>query len=730
MKIFAGTIAIAVSLHLAVNAQETKDWKVRAKELDLSETAIAQLERDSILVTDNTYKQVFSPYFGGGTAFITSDALLNAYHTLYEESIFRLESTNAGRLSLFLKIVLGGLKGADGGITGNDDLKKRAGRRARLVTGIAYRLLDDEFRFNDPELDSILDDETKRIISATGQRMPEWLGVSSDSFMGIDYNRYKPRGFYTRSERLSRYFRAMAWLQSIPFRIDHDEEFLAFLMLKETVEYVDDHGLIDYGRLLGSPDNIDVLNCPGYTSGNIDLSGKDLEQLKEHYRKIATDRQTNQINDAAPGLRILSACQTPGALLFSKTTGPERVLPSGLDVATAMGSDYAGRLLGDPASDLQKNIALTKSRFKGIPGAPSNHGPRQLSSLYYTYLYALQALVDAPESDAPDFMRTTAWTVKSLNTLLGSWAQMRHTWSLQAKQCIQWVCASDSPSGFVEPEPDFFARMADLAHETRKLLNQTGALEPDYQMFAEHLRYFERTCGKLKNRDEFEKRFHALQSHEQACLLLAYGLLDCSPSTAEWGSPEHYQESKAWIIKLANDIENNHIDRHPEIKRKFDLLNGLLIYRWDKLGYTCRRLEVIAHKQLRGKAFSASDSAFIKDFGKELADLMFYEGNSYLNPRDDAPRIVDVYSHINKTAKHLHVGVSRTRELLVLYPWQGQTYLCRGAVMPYYEFSHPTRLNDAEWKEMLDSKNRPTIPEWFAPIVDGRGLHPPTHLRD
>jgi hypothetical protein len=41
-------------------------------------------------------------------------------------------------------------------------------------------------------------------------------------------------------------------------------------------------------------------------------------------------------------------------------------------------------------------------------------------------------------------------------------------------------------------------------------------------------------------------------------------------------------------------------------------------------------------------------------------------------------------------------------------------------VLPYYEFQHPRRLTDAEWKTLLDSRERPPLPEWIQPLA-GRG---------
>ena len=304
-------------------------------------------------------------------------------------------------------------------------------------------------------------------------------------------------------------------------------------------------------------------------------------------------------------------------------------------------------------------------------------------------------------------MHSEPWAVKNLNTLLGSWAQMRHTWTLQAKQSIVWVCATGSPSGFVEPEPEFFARLADLAAGTKKLLNESGALETDYQSVISDIRNFEEMFCDIATYDEITEQFHKLPSEDKARYLLGYGLIDMAPSATE--------NVMEWLAAFRTDIEEGNMDQHPEIKRRLDSMNGELPEKWDDLERICRRLESIAHKELRGIPFSDSENIFLGDFGKELAGIMFYYGNSYLNPRDDAPRVIDVYSDLD-TGQHLEVGVARARELLVLYPWQGQTYLCRGAIMPYYEFTSPARLNDAEWKALLDSEDRPAEPDWRTAI--------------
>jgi hypothetical protein len=99
---------------------------------------------------------------------------------------------------------------------------------------------------------------------------------------------------------------------------------------------------------------------------------------------------------------------------------------------------------------------------------------------------------------------------------------------------------------------------------------------------------------------------------------------------------------------------------------------------------------------------------------------MLYGGNSYDVPKDDAPRIVDVMSNPG-IGKVLEVGIGRPRYLWVLYPWEGNDVLCRGAVLPYFELASSARLDDAAWRKLLDSSRRPDQPGWLAGLVSPGG---------
>lgn len=56
--------------------------------------------------------------------------------------------------------------------------------------------------------------------------------------------------------------------------------------------------------------------------------------------------------------------------------------------------------------------------------------------------------------------------------------------------------------------------------------------------------------------------------------------------------------------------------------------------------------------------------------------------------------------------------------------------LSKGAVMPYYEFTHEKRLTDGEWKALLDSPERPSPTTWVAPLLGKEDLGASDEIED
>lgn len=89
------------------------------------------------------------------------------------------------------------------------------------------------------------------------------------------------------------------------------------------------------------------------------------------------------------------------------------------------------------------------------------------NNIYNAWLAALRTL-SAPTTDSkyPEAMRTRAWAMKTLNTQMGSWTELRHDTLLYVKQSYTVPGLCSYPAGFVEPRPEFWQAMKVLAETT------------------------------------------------------------------------------------------------------------------------------------------------------------------------------------------------------------------------------------------------------------------------
>ena len=202
-------------------------------------------------------------------------------------------------------------------------------------------------------------------------------------------------------------------------------------------------------------------------------------------------------------------------------------------------------------------------------------------------------------------------------------------------------------------------------------------------------------------------------------------LLACLKVQPQHGEEQAYlKKAAAELRHLAECFDQGIVPDNERLRMFLAQHHADIRPLWDTLFEVCRQMETLAHKQLRGRPLSEDDEHFIKAYGCRIAGVMLYGGNAYLVPRDDAPRAIDVHYDPN-TGRYLEVGIARPRALYVLYPYKGGEVLCRGAVMPYYEFAHGERLTDDAWKALLDSDGRPGIPEWLRPIAASTGIGRP-----
>src|SRR5207245_2261367 len=142
-------------------------------------------------------------------------------------------------------------------------------------------------------------------------------------------------------------------------------------------------------------------------------------------------------------------------VLWDADKVPRRV-PSCLDVAfAALGNNQAVPLLAERMTagshryrdklNYQHNLAAVRNVID------AQHPSAWDENLYMGWLAVLREL-SRPTTDEkyPEALRTKAWAMKSLNTQLASWTQLRHDTILYVKQSYTMRETCCYPAGFVE----------------------------------------------------------------------------------------------------------------------------------------------------------------------------------------------------------------------------------------------------------------------------------------
>lgn len=502
--------------------------------------------------------QILSPSYGTPPElripiFVTSDSVLHLYHLFFDQILKYLEATEfhndlSSMLSALLRSSIAQYKGFDGTL-------KEAARRNLAFLSIAVKLLDPEAPVpNDvPEIRQELE-----LIDAHDSLAPSPLmnydcpedcnpcGImpadiacqARGACTCEDYTQYIPRGHYTVSEELTRYFKAMMWLGRIGFRTRSEMETIQSVLLTDALNASEFDGVtaadIWYriydvtGFLIGAADDLTFFeyqeaanNAFGDSFDMTELASSDnLEALKGELDKLREPRILSGFVSAfldeteytkgfrfmgqryapdsyvlgqlvwdhvGPNLNheaiapILQLCGAPDATCEQVMSdielsncicvnAPElcRFMPKGLDLMAVLGSETASTVL-EPDIDycgFEQALEDLKSEFADY------ERQQWRQNVYFYWLDVLTPLHQELAEGYPNWMRTTAWGTKQLNTQLTSWAELRHDTILYVKQSYTPPTLGMSPSspemyGTVEPVPQFFARLGDLAAYTR-----------------------------------------------------------------------------------------------------------------------------------------------------------------------------------------------------------------------------------------------------------------------
>ncbi len=528
----------------------------------LSQAQLKRLADDGLVVSPGDEREFFTLYekarYDNLPIFVTSDSLLHTYHLLFskvlrtaevEHFIPLLRDLNAAVLARAdeLHRILDGTEW------------KSAARQTVAFVGVATRLLDADAEVPDYVADPV-EEQLALILEAAGMA-PSPVFPTLEH--GEDYTQYIPRGHYTKSDALETYFRAMMWYGRMTFRLQtrdpevgRAETRSALLLVhalrttevngrpaleawsdlySPTVFFVgrsDDLTVLQYGRLMQE------IYRPAVTLE--DLTDETLlDRFISEASELPAPRvlglvisDLDDVEEETKGLRFMGQRFVPDAYIFRElmyrnvgsAQPPERRgLPSGLDIPAAMGSDRAYQILtelGETDYDnYPEQMGKMRDWLSGLRIA------QWTDTLYNAWLYSFHPLLDEPGNGYPAFMQSTAWLDKQLNTVLGSWAELKHDTILYAKQAYAELGGGPPPPppaparGYVEPVPEFYARLAALTSMTREGLRTRGLLaqEDDHS-----LRRLDRLARSLQVIAEKQLRGEPLTEEEHE-LIRFYG---------------------------------------------------------------------------------------------------------------------------------------------------------------------------------------------------------------
>jgi hypothetical protein len=489
-----------------------------ASDVEISDAQRQMLSQNGFVVlppVPGQYREFYQIYENGRydfrPVFITTDSVYHVYHLLFDKMLRDLERDSfITTLNSLTSTMLNASYQQYASLKGTA-LEEPARRNVAFFAVAAQLLgLPDAVP---AEVTDLVNAELALINSASGPQVsPIWDrdDLPPDKKLIEDYSQYIPRGHYTKSEELKKYFRAMMWYGRLTYRLRDEFETRRALLMTQVlrtatapdgtpavtlwqniyepttfiVGKADDLSFFEYGALMDSvfgqnPDPVSFADETKFAAFMEAAKTLPPPQVNSMWVWIWEDTE-----QATKGFRFMGQRFTLDAYVFGQViwrkvgtdTNP-RGLPKGLDFMAAMGSDEAYAILKSMGEDQYANYGTQMDKVRTEISALGTDSWTQ--NLYWNWLYTFQPLLTPKDSRYPAFMQTQAWTRKDLQTALGSWTELKHDTILYAKQVIAEMGGGgqpEPPHSYVEPDPEAYARLLALASMTRDGLAQRGLL--------------------------------------------------------------------------------------------------------------------------------------------------------------------------------------------------------------------------------------------------------------
>ena len=512
----------------------------------------------------------------------------------------------------------------------------------------------------------------------------------------VDFSQFTPRGHYTDSPGLTRYFRAMIWLGRIDFRLLESDLAGELQLNRREAEaavalrtLMDDsarqsHRLVDalVTAFVGEHDymtapQVDSLMGELGVSSLADMSSVSDEALKAAItaggygiQRISSHIMMGGLGGGSTPLpasfALLGQRYVIDSHVFSNVvydrvqlSGAQRLMPNPLDVAyAALQNDHAGVLLAPELETYDYASALASMRVV------VDSEPREVweMNLYNRWLDALRSLSPAQAGltgegeTLPNIAKTEAWGRRLLNTQLASWAELRHDTILYTKQSYTSGAQCEYPDAYVDPYPEFFRKVVAFAEHALGVMAEFGFVVDD------------------PNEQNFDI-----------------------------GAPDY-----VWKRTVASA---------QRVLEKFVEVGTILAD--------------MAEHQRTGAPHSEAHLAFINETVGTLRGCAGdqwttgWYGELFVDPIvESSPTIADVHTQPEDSSgspvgRVLHVGTGNIRLMVTSVESCSGPRAYAGLVSSYYEHieSNWKRLNDIEWEDVLQSDQAPDSPPWVQSLT-------------
>lgn len=524
------------------------------------------LTKNAFVVNPTNYNEFFPLYESNRyhyiPNFITTDSMLHNYHLMFD---FLLKNLEEEKLAEELKKLSANMLAE--AINQYNNLKgtewENAAKRNVGFFAVGSKLLDTS-----TNIPSFVKNEVERELSL----MESHQGVSESPVMNIgasgdtlytspqgilrleslkeDYSQYIPRGHYDQSEQLKAYFKSMLWYGRLTFRLKSEDEIKSGILI--TIALNQGNNQARWNKIyepinffVGKSDDITYYQFKDLiekvygenVTSQLVASDKDkfnsfveeteiLEPPKLNSIPVFNEEIQPDLEKEIKGFRFMGQRFTVDAEIFQRLIDREvsgRMLPNGLDIPAAFGSDEALNILTEAGETEYKNYSENMTQMRSyISGLPVETWTQ---NLYWGWLYQLRPLLEEKGDGYPSFMQNNAWLRKDLNTFLGSWSELKHDTILYSKQTFAELGGGGNPPpppddrGYVEPNPYVYARLASLLKMTSEGLESRDLLT---ERMKENLSRLEQLAMSFKVISEKELNNETLTDEEYE-LIRSYG---------------------------------------------------------------------------------------------------------------------------------------------------------------------------------------------------------------